>query len=415
MHLEHLSPKQHLCLRWWRAHATRARDAIICDGAVRSGKTLAMSLGFVIWALVTSDGAGYAICGRTITAVQRNVVHDLVGMLRELGFGVREMVSKHYLDVEAYGHSCRFYLFGGKDEGSAALIQGLTLRGVLFDEVVLMPRSFVEQAIARCSREGARLWFNCNPDHPHHWFYREWICKAEEKNALYLHFTMDDNPALSAPVKARYRRMYGGVFYDRFILGKWTNTEGLVYPMFGQKHIFHEMPETIARYVVSCDYGTVNPTSMGLWGERDGVWYRIREYYYDSRREGAPRTDEQHYAGLCKLAGGLPVEAVVVDPSAASFIACIAAHGRFRVLKARNDVLSGIRLVSDALLAGKLRIHASCEDTLREFQQYVWNEEAASDAPRKEHDHAMDDIRYLVSTVLAREETDSFAALSVRR
>ena len=415
MRFDRFSPKQRLCLRWWMDGRYRDRDAIICDGAVRSGKTLAMSLGFVLWAMATGDGRSFAICGRTITAVQRNVVRGLVGVLRDAGFGVREMVSKHYLDIEAYGHSCRFYLFGGKDEGSAPLIQGLTLGGVLFDEVVLMPRSFVEQAAARCSLDGAKLWFNCNPEHPYHWFYREWICKTEEKNALYLHFTMDDNPSLPAPVKERYRRMYGGVFYDRFVLGKWTVTEGLVYPMFGARHIVREVPEAFGRYVISCDYGTMNPTSMGLWGEQDGVWYRIREYYYDARREGSPRTDEQHYAGLCALAGDLPVAQVVVDPSAASFIACIAGHGRFRVMKARNDVLSGIRLVSDALLAERIRVHASCEDTLREFRQYCWNEGATGDVPKKEHDHAMDDIRYFVSTVMARDEAESFAALSVGR
>ena len=279
-----------------------------------------------------------------------------------------------------------------------------------------MPRSFVEQAIARCSLSGAKLWFNCNPEHPYHWFYREWICQAQEKRALYLHFTMEDNPSLTEEVRARYRRMYAGVFYDRFVLGKWTVSAGLVYPMFDrEKMVVSELPAHFERYVISCDYGTVNPTSMGLWGLYDGVWYRIREYYYAARREGISRTDEEHYAGLEQLAGDRDIACVIVDPSAASFMACIASHGRFRVCKADNDVLSGIRRVSDALMQGKLRFHASCGDILREFTQYTWKENSPGDTVRKEHDHAMDDMRYFVTTGMQSAAEMPFFALSVAR
>ncbi len=415
MEFSRFTPKQRLALRWWTLPEYRTKDAIICDGAVRSGKTLCMSLGFVCWAMTCFDRGSFAICGKTITSLERNLVRPLLQVLEDVGFECVCRVSRHYVDVTALGKTNRFYLFGGKDEGSAALIQGMTLCGVLFDEAALMPRSFVEQALARCSVAGAKLWFNCNPEHPQHWFYREWIKKCEEKRVLYLHFTMDDNPSLPERVKERYRRMYGGVFYDRFVLGKWTVSEGLVYPMFDRKrHIAEEIPHC-ARYVISCDYGTVNPTSMGLWGEADGVWYRIREYYYAARREGISRTDEEHYAGLAALAGELAIECVVVDPSAASFIACIARHGKFRVMKAKNDVLSGIRLVSDALQEDRLRIGSSCGDILREFTQYCWNDSAVGDAPRKEHDHAMDDMRYFVSTVLCRKQEEEFVAMSLAR
>ena len=416
MEFKRFSPKQRLSICWWAKPDLRGYDAVICDGAVRSGKTLSMSIGFVFWAMASFRNGSFAMCGKTITSLERNVIQPLVPILREGGFEVRELLSKRRIDVTAFGHTCRFYLFGGKDEGSASLIQGMTLCGVLFDEVALMPRSFVEQAIARCSEARAKLWFNCNPEHPYHWFYREWICKREEKRALYLHFTMEDNPSLSEAVKERYRRMYGGIFYDRFILGKWTVSEGLVYPMFSRaQFVVEEVPAVCSRYVISCDYGTVNPTSMGLWGECDGIWYRIREYYYAARREGISRTDEEHYAGLETLAGGLPIECVVVDPSAASFIACIAAHGKFRVCKAKNDVLSGIRLVSDVLTQGKLRFHSSCSDILREFTQYCWNEQSSGDVPRKEHDHAMDDMRYFVTTAMHRSMDLQFAAFSIRR
>ena len=415
MQFNSFSAKQKLALRWWILPEYSNFDAIICDGAVRSGKTLSMSLGFVCWAMMRFQNASFAVCGKTITSAERNIVRPLVMILKESGFAVKEFLSKHYLDITVFGRTNRFYLFGGKDESSASMIQGMTLSGVLFDEVVLMPRSFVEQALARCSVKHAKLWFNCNPENPYHWFYREWILKQEQKNTLYLHFTMDDNPSLSEEVKERYRRTYGGVFYDRFILGKWTVSEGVVYPMFDREsHVVQKLPEHFSRYFVSCDYGTVNPTSMGLWGENNGIWYRIKEYYYDSRREGMQKTDEEHYTALEILVSGIPVECVIVDPSAASFITCIQRHQKFKVLKAQNDVVSGIRHVSDVLQQGKLRFHCSCEDILREFTQYCWNTNSIGDAPIKEHDHAMDDMRYFVSTVLFGRK-DRFVAMSISR
>lgn len=219
---------------WWSQRRYSGYDAIICDGAVRSGKTLSMSIGFVSWAMSTFRGGSFALCGKTVTALKRNVMTPLVQLLGSLGFTCLERVSKNYADISLAGITNRFYLFGGRDESSAALIQGMTLCGVFLDEVALMPRSFVEQAVARCSVTGSRLWFNCNPDHPYHWFYREWICKAAEKNALYLHFTMADNPSLSAAVRRRYERLYTGAFYERFVLGKWTAADGQIYPMFSE-------------------------------------------------------------------------------------------------------------------------------------------------------------------------------------
>lgn len=402
-------------MRWWNNPDYRHYDAIICDGAVRSGKTLSMSLGFVFWASVSFSGEAFALCGKTVASLRRNVVTPLLRELKELGFGCVYQVSRSYIDVTFDGSTNRFYLFGGKDEGSAALIQGITLAGVFLDETALMPRSFVEQALARCSVNGSKMWFNCNPDNPSHWFYTQWIKKAEEKNALYIHFTMDDNPSLSEKMKNRYKRLYSGAFYERFVLGKWTASEGAVYPMFSEaRHVFGG-EISCEKYVVSCDYGTVNPTSMGLWGVHKGVWYRVREYYYSSKKEGIPRTDEEHYSALEKLAEGVKIEKVIVDPSAASFIECIRRHGKFRAVKADNDVVTGIRRVGTALSEGKLRFHESCRDIIREFSLYRWNENSGSDVPVKENDHAMDDMRYFVSDIMNGNNKYDFFALSVSR
>lgn len=404
------SKKQLKVLSWWQNPKYSDHDAIICDGAVRSGKTSCMSISFAAWAMQNFSGTDFAICGKTITSVKRNLVNGLIKDLKELGFGVSEKTSRNYFDVSFRHVTNRFYVFGGKDESSAALIQGMTLGGVLLDEVVLMPRSFVEQAIARCSREGSKLWFNCNPESPSHWFYTEWIKKASLKNALYVHFEMSDNPSLSKRVLKRYESLYSGAFYERYVLGKWTAVSGVVYPMFSPAvHVVSPPPECV-RFAVSCDYGTVNPASFGLWGEAEGKWYRLSEYYYSSKVEGSMRTDEEHYLALEKLCQGRKIEAVVCDPSAASFIECIRRHGRFKVLPAKNDVISGIRRVSDALRSKKIMFTPECKDSLREFTLYRWDERNGNDSVIKENDHAMDDIRYFVSEFIDRGEDDCFFA-----
>ncbi|MCL1952715.1 MAG: PBSX family phage terminase large subunit [Oscillospiraceae bacterium] len=403
-------------LHWWLPEVADSRHhAILCDGAVRSGKTLVMFLSFFSWMFFYFRNTSFALCGRTVAAVRRNMVTPYAPLLRMMGFLFREKSGENLLEVTMGGRTNRVYLFGGNNVDSAGRIQGMTLGGVFFDEVALMPRSFVEQAIARCSPENAKLWFNCNPEYPQHWFHLEWVLKAQARNALYLRFTMEDNPSLSQAVKARYRAMYSGAFYQRYIEGKWCAAEGLVYPMFGpEKHVLTDLPVFFERYAVSCDYGTANPSSFGLWGRRGETWTRLREYYWDARREGRQRTDEEHYRALEQLAEGLPLEFVTCDPSAASFIECIRRHGRYTVLPARNDVLAGIRQVADALLAGRLLFHAGCGDCLREFGLYCWDESAAGrDVPRKENDHAMDDVRYFVATAMqgGGEEEGFFASV----
>lgn len=415
MNFKTFSKKQLCALGWWCQDSPyKDCDAIICDGAVRSGKTLCMSISFILWSLSAFNGRDFAICGKTVRGVRRNVVSPLLATLRELGFGVQEKLSANLIELEYGGVKNRYYLFGGRDESSAALIQGITLAGVLFDEVALMPRSFVEQAIARCSLNGSKFWFNCNPEHPGHWFYREWILKRREKNALYLHFKMEDNPSLSKKMLERYKSLYSGAFYRRFVEGEWVAAQGAVYP-FMTDEMFCEVPWCeFEDYAVSVDYGTVNPASFGLWGLLGGVWYRIDEYYFDSRKEGFQRTDEEHYRELEHLCEGKKISAVTVDPSAASFIEVIRRHGKFSVIPARNNVLDGIRQCAAALKEKRIVICRNCADSVREFSLYRWNENSKNDVPIKENDHAMDDIRYFVTTILNGGSGDFFAVAAER-
>lgn len=409
------SQKQLQTLNWWCAGSKySAKNGIICDGAVRSGKTLCMSLSFVFWAFYAFNDTSFALCGKTISSLRRNVVTPMIPMLKSLGFNVTEKISKNMLEIQRGSVKNRFYIFGGRDESSASLIQGMTLGGVLFDEVALMPRSFVEQALARCSLEGSRFWFNCNPEHPFHWFYNEWIKKADEKNMLYLHFTMDDNPSLSPKIKSRYQKLYTGAFYERFVEGKWVAADGLVYPMFSpEKHI--KTADSFSEYYLSCDYGTVNPFSLGLWGKGDDGWYRVNEYYHSSREKGVQLTDEEYYGHLKELVGDKSITALIVDPSAASFIETVRRHGEFTVIKAENDVLNGINRVCMALKQNEIFISPVCTDTIREFSIYHWDNDIKRDAPKKENDHAMDDIRYFVNTVLDMRSDDCAFSIAVER
>lgn len=402
-----LSPKQREAAFWWR---NGAEDGIICDGAVRSGKTFSMGLGFFLWAMSRFHKQRFAICGKSVGAVRRTVLAELQPKLEASGFRFTEQRADNRITVTAKGRVNTFYLFGGMHESSQDLVQGMTLAGALLDEAALMPRSFVEQVAARCSVVGAKLFLSCNPASPRHWLYEEWILKAEEKNLKYLHFTMADNPGLTEAVRRRYDRLYSGVFYKRYVLGLWVSAEGRVYDFF-EPSMAVEAPEgEFEKWYVSCDYGTVNPASFGLWGKKDGVYYRVKEFYHDSKKTGRLMTDGEYVEALGRLVGERTVEAVVADPSAASFMEALRRAG-FRVVKGKNDVLSGIRVTADLLKSGKIVICRSCRDCLREMEEYVWD---GGDRVKKEHDHAMDDMRYFASTIVSGAG-GGFLALAVER
>lgn len=432
-HFSPFSRKQKQVLTWWcKDSPVHDKDGIIADGAIRSGKTVSMSLSFAMWAMSTFNGQNFAMCGKTIGSFRRNVLFWLKLMIKSRGYSVIDRRADNLIIIRKGDTENYFYIFGGKDERSQDLIQGITLAGVFFDEVALMPESFVNQATGRCSVEGSKFWFNCNPDGPYHWFKVNWIDKstgylgkerveqirkkaAEEekdpglKEILYLHFTMDDNLSLSEAIKARYRSMYIGVFFKRYILGLWAAAEGVIYDMFDpEKHVknikeFFQILVNGNRYV-SCDYGTQNATVFLLWNKGiDGKWYCIREYYYSGRDKGKQKTDAEYADDLKKWLDGTRIKAMIVDPSAASFIAELRKRG-YKVIKANNDVLDGIRLVGMLLNLEMLIFSSSCTETIKEFASYIWDDKAAEhgeDKPVKQHDHGCDAVRYFVSTVLS--------------
>nr|DAO42210.1 MAG TPA: large terminase [Caudoviricetes sp.] len=414
------SRKQKQILTWWLPESgVSDADGIIADGAIRSGKTVCMSLAFVQWSMHSFNGQNFGMCGKTVGSFRRNVLSVLKQMLPARGYTIRDRRTDNLVVISRGSTENYYYIFGGKDEGSQDLVQGITLAGILLDEIALMPESFVNQATGRCSVDGSKFWCNCNPAGPEHWFKKQWIDEQKKRNLLYLHFTMEDNLSLSEQIRARYRAMYTGIFYRRYILGQWCLAEGLVYEFDPEKHVTDDLPEW-GEWYISCDYGTLNPFSAGLWCVRDGVAVRVSEFYHSGREKQHQLTDEEYYREIEKLAGDRDIRHVVVDPSAASFITCIRSHGRFSVRKAKNDVMYGIRLTAMMLQAGVIKIGADCKDAIREFGLYHWDDKGEVDKPVKENDHAMDDIRYFCATVMRRnrqarqiiggicdEETDS--------
>ena len=404
------SRKQKQILTWWtKKSAVRDMDGIIADGAIRSGKTISMSLSFVMWSMFTFDNQSFGMAGKTIGSFRRNVLFWLKLMLFARGYNFKDHRADNLLEVSKGSVTNFFYIFGGKDERSQDLIQGITLAGMFFDEVALMPESFVNQATGRLSVDGSKMWFNCNPDGPYHWFKVNWIDKISDKNLIYLHFTMDDNLSLSERIKKRYRSMYSGVFYKRYILGLWTVAEGIIYDMFDMaKHVYDQATDFMLDDIyISIDYGTQNATVFLLWQKgRDGIWYCTKEFYYSGRDEKKQKTDKEFADELEEFTKGFKIKKIIVDPSAASFIAELKQRG-FRIKKAKNDVIDGIRFVGSLLNEEKIQFSKECVNTLKEFNSYIWDVKATDrgeDKPVKTNDHAMDAVRYFCYTIIRKRK-----------
>lgn len=402
------SDKQAKVLTWWTKSApVNDKYGIIADGAIRSGKTLSMSLSYVLWAMECFDGQNFGMAGKTIGSFRRNVLFWLKLMLTARGYRFVDHRADNMLEVNKGDKVNYFYIFGGKDERSQDLIQGITLAGMFFDEVALMPQSFVNQAAGRLSVEGSKIWFNCNPDGPYHWFKTEWIDKAADKDLIYLHFDMDDNLTLSETIKQRYRSNFTGVFYKRYILGLWVVAEGIIYDMFNQERHTFKGPQvyTDKDIYVSIDYGTQNATVFLLWRKtKQGKWYCVKEYYYSGRDTGKQKTDKEFADELEQFLGDIKPKRIIVDPSAASFIAELKQRG-YKIKKANNKVLDGIRYVGSLLNTDEIAFSPDCINTFKEFNSYIWDEKATErgeDAPVKQHDHAMDAVRYFAYTIIRK-------------
>lgn len=412
--------RRHLqIMSWWLPTSpVQGSFGIILDGSVRSGKSLPGSVSFVKWAFHTFPDGGeeFFIAGKTIFTVTRNIVKPLMKVASYLGMKIElKKADNLVLITNKSGAQHSFYLFGGHNEASQDLIQGLTSSGGFFDEAPLMPQSFVDMAISRLSVDGATAWFTSNPLNPGHWFKKDFIDRASEKGLLYLHLTMDDNESLSDRVKARYKSLFTGVFYKRYILGLWCAAEGLIYPEFSDREDlafdWDGKTEAYGQMFVACDYGVQNAQVYLLfaWHKERRRFEILKEWYHSGRESEVQMTDAEYYHHLVEFVGNLPVKDIIVDPSATSFIAVIRKAHRFRVFNAKNDVNPGISYTASLFHIGKLAIARGCEHTIEEIGGYVWDEKKAirtgEEVPVKIGDHTMDAMRYGCFTYIKRYES----------
>lgn len=364
-------------------------------GATRSGKTY-LDFKWIIPMRIREragkDGLS-VILGVTKSTIERNVLEPMRNLYGDKLVGAISSDNTAWI----FGEKC--YCLGAEKVSQVSKIRGASIKYCYGDEVADWSEEVFALLKSRLDKEYSCFDGTYNPQYPNHWLKRFLDSDADIFSQEY---TIDDNPFLPPAFVENLKKEYAGtVFYDRYILGKWTLAEGLIYPMFNDSCIVDELPET-GEYYISCDYGTLNPFSAGLWCVNSGRAVRVAEYYYSGRDKQYQLTDEEYYAEVEKLAGEKNIRHIIVDPSAASFIACIKKHGRFSVRKAKNDVMYGIRLTSAMLRAGAIKIGSDCCDAIREFGLYRWDEDSTEDKPIKENDHAMDDIRYFCATVLRR-------------
>ncbi len=369
-------------------------------GATGSGKSWLDYAVVIPKRLLAMRGQGAAVfLGNTQGTLSRNILTPMREIWGEA------LVGTISSDNTAQIFGRRVHILGADNKKHVARLQGMTIEYGYGDEMTTWDEDVFQMLKSRLRCAHSFFDGTANPDTPQH-FIKAFI--DSDADVYCQTSTIDDNPFLPPQFVANLKKEYAGtVYYDRFILGQWAIASGLVYPFVASHPDSYLVRGPIAgmnsRFFVSIDYGTHNPCSMGLWCVQQGRAIRIKESYYDSRKAKRQRTDEEHYAALEELARGYYIQSVIVDPSAASFIETIRRHGRYIVIPAENNVINGIRVTATLLQSGRILLHESCADSLREFAAYCWDDGAQQDKVIKENDHAMDDIRYFAATVLARE------------
>lgn len=368
----------------------------LLEGSVSSGKTWISLVCWGFWLATMPQNQLYLMCGKSLTTLKRNCLIPLEAMFGQSNFSFSTSAKEAYL----FGR--RILLEGANDARSEGKIRGLTLQGAYCDELTLFPKDFFVMLLSRLRVPGAKLIATTNPDSPQHWLKREYIDRMAELDMLTMRFLLEDNTTLDPQYVAAVKAEYTGVFYRRFILGEWCVAEGLIYPQFDREKHIEQRNNPQGEWYISVDYGTLNAFSAGLWCYDGTTAYRVAEYYYSGREQKRQRTNTQYLQSIQQLTAGKSISAVIVDPSAASFIAELRQAG-FLVRKGKNDVVEGIRRTAAALEQGKLLFSPDCKNSFREFALYRWDESSSQDRPIKENDHAMDDIRYFVSTILREQ------------
>lgn len=377
----------------WQRNQLRRINVL--EGSVRSGKTWVSLVLWAFWVKTMPEAGLYLMAAKSLTTLKRNCLLPMQDLVGESNFTFSASKKEGWL----FGR--HIILEGANDIRSEGKIRGVTLQGAYCDELTQLPEDFFTMLLSRLSEPGAKLIATTNPDTPFHWLKTNYIDRAGELDFLDVKFLIDDNTTLPADYVENIKREYTGVFYERFILGRWTVAEGMIYPDY--RSALAEPPEDKAtEYIVSIDYGTQNAFAALLWEKHGATWYAAREYYYSGRETGVQKTDEQYAEDLDRWLRDITPEAqirTIIDPSAASFITLLRQRKhRYKVIAADNAVVDGIRETATAMHTGLIKISPALKSWRKEAESYVWDDDPAEDRPVKENDHAMDAMRYFVKT-----------------
>ena len=390
-------------------------EALICDGAIRSGKTIFCGLSFVLWAMSNFNECNFGIAGKTIASTERNILKPIMAIkYLKLRFGMSYNRKENLLTIVRGNKRNYFYIFGGKDESSYQLVQGITLAGALLDEVALMPKSFVDQLTARCSVEGSKYFFNCNPSDPNHFFKKEWIDEKENKNAYYLHFTMEDNPSLSETIKSRYKSLYSGVFYQRYIEGLWVSAEGSIYRELTEhidEYLVDEYPNNFMMIINGIDFGGTKSSDAFV---TIGITKGFKQVYIlESKQivlEGNPITSDElnkQFIEYSKMIENKYKMTTITYCDSAEpklieslRVACIKAKSKTLIKNAKkSEIIERIKCTLTLIKQHRLKILRHNKAMIKALNDAKWDDKKST----PEKDVRLDDFSYCVDLLDAFE------------
>ena len=281
--------KQLKLMRMWRRGELKRLN--ILEGSVRSGKTWISLVLWAFWvACMPRDGA-YLMVAKTLTSLRRNVLD----LLTELVGGNNFSYSLSKKEARLFGRLV--YLEGVNDARAEGKIRGMTLTGAYCDELTLFTEDFFAMLLSRLSEHGAKLFATTNPDSPNHWLMLKYLKRADELDLLRLKFTIDDNDFLDKEYVEQLKREYTGVFFERFVLGKWAVAEGLIYPLFAntpERFIIDAAPEGITHAVIGVDFGgSKSAHAFALVGFTKDMRVVLLDEYYHVNKDAGKLSPEQ--------------------------------------------------------------------------------------------------------------------------
>lgn len=370
-------------------------------GSVSAGKTFTWVLMMLHKIMTAPQQGDIVIMGYSLPSVYRNVFsliysHPVFAELKPY------IKYKKNSDV-AFIFDREVHIIGMGNSLASDRIRGMTILYAFVDEGTLMPEEVFKMLLTRLRVDGSGVFMTTNPGAANHYLYKDYIRKSEATDTYYRGFTMADNPGLPDGYVEQQERLYSGVFYKRFIQGLWVAAEGAVYETWDEDvMVTAEVPELRRIIAVGIDYGTNHPTAGYTLGEGvDGHLYVTHEWVPNEPAGRHVRlTDAQLADSLQAWLTTLPLEPefIYADPAAASFRQELF-HRGVATVKAKNQVVDGIRTVDSILNSGLLKVSTDCVKLIEEIPSYRWDDKAqekGEDKPIKEADDHVDALRYAV-------------------